>query len=226
VPAVSGAIMRAESWGAPTALLLMAVSGFAGLGYQIVWTQQCGLWLGHESAGVLAVVAAFFGGLACGAGLFGGRVERSRQPVRWYVGCELSIAGWALVLTAAIAPFGQAMLVLTGPQPTALWQWTVAFGGTFLVLLPATAAMGATLPAIERILTERGSTDRSIAAPYASNTAGAVFGVLAAAFWLVPEYGLLRTSAICIVMRSCICISIWARCCSIWSSCCLPWMSI
>ena len=46
---------------------LMVASGFAGLGYQIVWTQQCGLWLGHEAAAVLAVVAAFFGGLAVGA---------------------------------------------------------------------------------------------------------------------------------------------------------------
>ena len=27
----------------------MAASGFAGLGYQIVWIQQCSLWLGHES---------------------------------------------------------------------------------------------------------------------------------------------------------------------------------
>src|SRR4051812_13969170 len=35
------------------ALLLMMASGFAGLGYQIVWTQQCSSWLGHESAAVL-----------------------------------------------------------------------------------------------------------------------------------------------------------------------------
>src|SRR5262245_10542532 len=41
-------------------LTLMVASGFAALGYQIVWTQQSTLWLGHESAAVLAVVAAFF----------------------------------------------------------------------------------------------------------------------------------------------------------------------
>lgn len=29
------------------AQLLMAASGFAGLGYQIVWTQQLGFVLGH-----------------------------------------------------------------------------------------------------------------------------------------------------------------------------------
>ena len=76
----------------------MAASGFAGLGYQIVWTQQCALWLGHESAAVLAVVAAFFGGLAVGALALGPRIETSTRPVRWYAGCELVIASWSLLL--------------------------------------------------------------------------------------------------------------------------------
>ena len=49
------------------ACALMVASGFAGLAYQIVWTQQSTAWLGHESAAVLAVVAAFFGVLALGA---------------------------------------------------------------------------------------------------------------------------------------------------------------
>src|SRR5262245_28895902 len=30
--------------------LLMLASGFAAMGYEIVWTQQSSLWLGHESA--------------------------------------------------------------------------------------------------------------------------------------------------------------------------------
>ena len=46
------------------ACALMVTSGFAGLAYQIIWTQQSTAWLGHESAAVLAVVAAFFGGFA------------------------------------------------------------------------------------------------------------------------------------------------------------------
>ena len=73
----------------PTALLLMAASGFAGLGYQVVWTQQCALWLGDEAAALLAVVTAFFGGLAVGALALGARIEQSRQARCWYAGCEL-----------------------------------------------------------------------------------------------------------------------------------------
>ncbi len=62
------------------ALGLMVASGCAALGYQIVWTQQSALWLGHEAAAVLAVVAAFFGGVAAGALVLGPRIDRSAKP--------------------------------------------------------------------------------------------------------------------------------------------------
>jgi spermidine synthase len=182
-------------------LLLMLASGFAGLGYQIVWTQQCALWLGHESAAVLAVVAAFFGGLAAGALTLGKRVASSPRPARWYAGCELAIGLWSLLLLSALPPFSTWALNLTGPQPTAAWQWSVAFFGTFLLLLPATAAMGATLPAMERMTAAMRGERRSIAGLYAANTLGAVAGVLAAAFWLVPQLGLARTAGISIALN-------------------------
>jgi spermidine synthase len=181
----------------------MVASGFAGLGYQIVWTQQCALWLGHEAAAVLAVVAAFFGGLAVGAFALGARIARSARPVRWYAGCELIIALWSLVLIAAMPPFSAGLLRLTGVQPAPAWQWLTAFAGTFVLLLPATAAMGATLPAIERMTAQAHVTGapRSIAGLYASNTFGAVVGVLAAAFWLVPAIGLARTAGVSIALN-------------------------
>ncbi len=182
-------------------LVLMGASGFAGLGYQIVWTQQLSLSLGHESAAVLAVVAAFFGGLSAGAWLAGPAVERSADPVRWYAGCELLIGAWSALLFVSMAPLGAWLLASTGPQPTPAWQWTVAFAGTFIVLLPATMAMGATLPAMERVTASMSRQGRSLAAHYASNTLGAVAGVLVATFWLVPDWGLSRTAATCVVLN-------------------------
>jgi spermidine synthase len=182
-------------------LALMVASGFAGLGYQIVWTQQCALWLGHESAAVLAVVSAFFGGLALGALLMGPRIERSAQPVRWYAACELIIAAWGLVLWMAMSTVSQWLLELTGSQPEPAWQWLVAFIGTFVLLLPATAAMGATLPAMERVTAQLADGTRSIAAHYAANTFGAVLGVLGASFWLIPAFGLAQTAGVCIVLN-------------------------
>src|SRR5262245_2238942 len=70
-----------------------------------------------------------------------------------------------------------------------------------MLLLPATAAMGATLPAMERVMAQLRRGGSSIAALYAGNTFGAVAGVLAAAFWLVPRFGLLRTAAVCAALN-------------------------
>ncbi len=179
------------------ALALMTASGFAALGYQIVWTQQCALWLGHEAAAVLAVVAAFFGGLALGALTLGRRIERSARPARWYALCELLMGSWSLVLALEMRPASNGLLALIGEQPSPSWQWTIAFAGTFLLLLPATAAMGATLPAMERVLARWRHEGSTLSALYAGNTFGAVLGVIATAFWLVPELGLVRAAFVC-----------------------------
>ena len=186
------------TWIAPP---IMAASGFAGLGYQIVWTQQGALWLGHEAPAVLAVVAGFFGGLAVGALALGSRIRASRRPLRWYAACEVVIALWGLLLAVAIAPIGHLMLQIIGVQPQPLWQWTVAFIGMFVLLLPATAAMGATLPAMERLLSGDASNAGAVPTLYAANTFGAVVGVVATTFWLVPNLGLVRTSIVCVLIN-------------------------
>lgn len=179
----------------------MVASGFAALGYQIVWTQQSALWLGHEAAAVLAVVAAFFGGLALGALVLGPRIDRSARLARWYTACEAAIGLWSLALAVLLAPLTAWLLDLIGAQPAPVWHWCVAFCGTFFLLLPATAAMGATLPAMERVMAQMHRQGASIAALYAGNTFGAVLGVLAAAFVLVPQFGLVRTAGVCAVLN-------------------------
>jgi spermidine synthase len=183
------------------ACALMVASGFAGLAYQIVWTQQSTSWLGHESAAVLAVVAAFFGGLSLGALTLGSRIDRSARPVRWYAACEIAIGLWSLALAALLEPASSALLSLIGPQPSIAWHWFVAFFGTLLLLLPATMAMGATLPAMERVFATTSFRNVSISALYAANTAGAVVGVLAAAFWLVPQLGLAHSAMVCALLN-------------------------
>src|SRR4029079_2939590 len=90
--------------------VLMLASGFAAMGYEIVWTQQSSLWLGHESAAVLAVVAACFGVLPLGGLSRGARMEASPRPVHCYVGCELVVALWSLVLLVIAPPFSSGVL--------------------------------------------------------------------------------------------------------------------
>ena len=62
----------------------------------------------------LFVAAAFFGGLTLGSWTLGSRISDSARPVRWYMGCELVIAGWnraaGAVLKLAIHTTGTSVL--------------------------------------------------------------------------------------------------------------------
>ncbi len=174
--------------------LLMLVSGAAGLGWQFVWTEQLGSYLGHEMVSVLAVMAAFFGGLSLGAVALGQTLAKTRWPGRWYAALEGVILVWGAVLQWALPTIGNAATRWIGPQPSTVWHWCVAFALPLLLLLPATMAMGATLPAVERQLQAARSTWGGL---YAANTLGAVVGVLGVVFGLVPWLGLRTTALVC-----------------------------
>jgi len=169
--------------------LLFVLSGVAGLGYEIVWTRSFAVGLGHEAPSMLAVVAAFFGGFALGAWFLDRRVSSSDDPGRWYAVLELVIAGWSLVSIPLIPWMNEQAAWLTGPEPTALRHWLVAFSVPLVVLLPATIAMGGTLPAMDRLFSRMRFGDRSVGGLYGANTFGAVLGTLAATFWLIPLFG-------------------------------------
>jgi len=174
------------------AVLLMFASGAAGLVWQMVWTAQFGLALGHEIIAVLSVMAAFFGGISAGSLLLAQRLERSAHPGRWYAGLEVLISGWGL-LVAFFSPVALPHLSRwIGPEPSVSWHWALAFFVPLLVLLPATLAMGATLPAMERLL--RRDDDQPLGWLYSANTAGAMVGLLFTVFYFLPRLGLLTTS--------------------------------
>ncbi|HEX6737280.1 MAG TPA: fused MFS/spermidine synthase, partial [Vicinamibacteria bacterium] len=155
------------------------LSGAAGLAYQVLWTRQLTLVLGHTVAAVSTVLAAFMGGLGLGHLLAARRVDamERRALARAYAGLEGGIAALALLLLALVR--------LPLPAPSA---WRFAFGA-LAVAAPATL-MGATLPALAALA--RPPARRLGAAAgglYAANTAGAVAGSLATALVLLPALG-------------------------------------
>ena len=179
--------------------VIISLSGFAGLGYEMVWTRMLGIGLGHEVISVLAVVGALFCGMALGAWRLDTRVSQSPRPGRWYAFLELGIGLWSLVLVLLIPwahPFGAAFI---GVDPSMLRHWSVAFALPFLLLLPATFAMGATLPAMERFFSRLRQNGWSIGGIYAANTFGAVLGILMTTFVIAPAVGF-RTTAVILSM--------------------------
>ncbi len=168
---------------------IFLLSGVAGLGYQTAFVRMFAVGLGHELPAALAVVGAFFGGLALGAWALDRPIADSARPGHWYVGLELIIGLWGLACVWLVTPANGLALRLMGEQPGPLWQWLVSLGFPLVVLLPATAAMGATLPAMERFAAPFARDGRCLGGLYAVNTLGAVIGTLIGAFVLAPVLG-------------------------------------
>ncbi|MCB2183019.1 MAG: hypothetical protein KQH63_13375 [Desulfobulbaceae bacterium] len=173
--------------------ILFFLSGAAGLGYEILWTRMLTVSLGHEIISMLAVVSAFFSGLALGAWIFDRPVSRSGRPALWYVGFELLIGSWAIILAFNIPHATPIVSSLIGIEPTAVQHWTVAFLYPFFILLPATTAMGGTLPAMDRFFGQL-RNEKMVAGLYSINTFGAMAGTFAITFSILPSLGMTSTS--------------------------------
>lgn len=168
---------------------IVTASGFAGLGYEIVWTRQLSLALGTEMMAVLGVIAGFFGGLALGAFALDRPIRRSTSPWRVYAMLEAVIAVWGLISVWLLPAAGRALAPLLGTEPSAALLWAGSLALPTLVLLPATMAMGGTLAALERMMRAERGEARITAGVYGANTAGALAGTLVSTFLLIPALG-------------------------------------
>ncbi len=189
--------------------VLFALSGAAGLGYQMVWVRMFAAGLGHETPAMLGVASAFLGGLAVGGWYFDQRIGSSSNAVRWYVGIEIVIGGFGLLTALTIPLVNQLALQFIGPEPSAFRQWSVVFLLPFVTLSPATAAMGATLPAMERLLSPLMANSRCIGAIYAANTFGAVAGTLGTVFVVMPALGFRATLGVLAAVNVICAVAAW-----------------
>jgi spermidine synthase len=170
--------------------ILFFLSGVAALGYQLVWSKMFSTGLGHEMPAVLAIIGAFMAGMALGAAVVDRFIPRDARAGLWLCGLELTIGVWAILVSFAIPRVNELVLQLIGLDPGALKHWTIAFAIPALTLLPATMAMGATLPAMEKFLSINAPQNESIGSVYAANTFGGVAGTLLAPYVLMPALGL------------------------------------
>jgi spermidine synthase len=155
------------------------VSGAAALLFEVVWTRLLLIQFGATSLAVAVVLGAFMGGMAVGSALAPRLLLGRRDPVRTYALLEIGVGLYGLATPALIG------LVSAGPP-------AVRFAACLLVLLPATAAMGASLPVLAGAILGHGAAGSLLGRLYAVNTAGAVAGPLLAVFLLFPGLGLAR----------------------------------
>lgn len=180
---------RGRTGVAPHAALVHALfflSGIAALVYEASWSRLVGLAVGQTAQAAAIVLAAYFTGLAVGQFL-GGRLARRVPPLLGYGVAELIASAWACVVPALLDRVGADVR----PERLAVLRDSTAGRSAwcFLVLLPATVPLGATLPLVVEALTARGGSRRNAPLAYGLNTAGGLVGIVAASAFLLPVVG-------------------------------------
>jgi spermidine synthase len=168
---------------APRAGLLAAffLSGASALIYQVVWQRLLTVHYGVGPASVALIVSVFMLGLGIGAMVGGRWAERGVDVASRYAAIEVAIAVCGLASSRVIAAVGSGT---AGSGPA------VMFAVLFVLLLPPTLLMGATLPLLTKAYGRaQGSFLGSVAMLYGVNTLGAAAGSVAAAYVLISLWG-------------------------------------
>lgn len=191
----------AQVYPAPvTSLVLLgfALSGFAALAYEVLWTRVLSFFLENNTSYAFAtMLVSFLFGLALGSFAFGSFIDRRRNPLLLFGLVEIGIGVVAPLsiftlgrLSNIVERVGMALI----PSPT-FWGYTgMRFLASFLVMLLPTVLMGAAFPLVSKIYTRSLSQlGRRIGSVYSVNTLGCIFGSFAAGFVLIPLLGTQRS---------------------------------
>jgi len=179
--------------------IIFLFSGAFALVYEVTWARMLAREFGSDAVAIAIVVSVFMLGLGVGARIAGARGDAFRNPLRIYGFLEI-LLGLYVLISPWLIGFCAPMLGLLGHGAIEN-PWMLNSARTLLgmaILLPPTLLMGASLPLLVRFAADVAKhAPAAIIGLYAINIAGAVAGVIAAGFWLLPAMGM--TSVLWIV---------------------------
>ncbi len=175
-------------------LFAMAFSGFAALGYEVIWTKALIFSLGNSVYAFATMLTTFLIGLALGSLFCSWLVDRGKRLMAGLGVVEAGIGVYGILcvhlFASLIKPSSSEVTAATaGPSPLV----GTGFLDTFWVMLLPTLLMGATFPLAVRICTVTvGRVGRGTGSVYSFNTVGSVLGSTVTGFVLLPLLGLQR----------------------------------
>jgi spermidine synthase len=173
------------------ALGVLALSGSAALGHEVLWTRRMIDLLGASVLSSARVFECFFLGLALGAMSIALLLPGVRRHWRWLGGVELGVAVLC-VPVLALPSWTNWMWPTIGPERLVSWEGAaIKTALSAFVLLPPTFLMGMTLPlgAAAALRGKPSAVDREIWL-YAGNTLGGVLGLGTVVLVLLWRLGL------------------------------------
>jgi spermidine synthase len=197
------------AWGGA---LVVLVSGYAALTFEVLWARRLGLVFGGTVFAATAVLCAYTLGVALGGATLARLLDRprlARRPlaVLAAVFLLLGLTGWAAhewfvpaVARGNAAVFGGGPEHLTG-------RALVRFGWSLLALLPPSVVLGAVVPAVSRCVTPSGRrAGRYVGLVWGAATVGSVAGALITGFHTIWTYGVTAT----LVLAAALCVGLSA----------------
>ncbi len=186
-----------QSTSLPMGRLLLAVAALTGMSsfmYEIGWIRMLSLVLGTSTHAFELMLSAFILGIAFGGLWVRRRIDAAADSVRLlgWVQVAMGIAALATlpVYVSSFEFMQVAMQSLARTEGGYLAFNFVSHGICLAVMFPAAFCAGMTLPLITVSLLRSGAGERAIGQVYASNTAGAIAGVLVAVHLGLPLLGL------------------------------------
>ena len=182
---------------------LFFFSGASALVYEVVWSRLLTYTFGGSAFAIATVLAAYMAGLALGSAWFGRIIDRKGHPLRVYGLLEGAIGLWALLFPFVLDGLDSLYaLMYQSMNMGSLGLNAVRFIFCFGLLLIPTTMMGGTLPILGKLLlnspTNLGSRAGLL---YGINTLGAVVGVAAGGFLLVPFLGLSGATGVAVLIN-------------------------
>lgn len=176
-----------------TALVCLALAGFAAMGYEVVFLRLIAMAFGSSTYSFTVMLMAFIVGIGIGSGIIA--YVGVRRPFWWLAVSQLAV----VVSLVAMTPLLERLPYLIGLARIALqdtpggFEWFLATkaGLCLLFLLPPTICIGFGFPLVAQVqarsLSRVGS---AVGSTYAWNTVGNVLGVLVTSLVLLPMIGL------------------------------------
>lgn len=191
-------------WSRRLAYLVFLLSGIAALIYEISWSRQLGLLFGHTVHAASVVLGSYFAGMAVGYAV-GGYLSKRVRPLVGYAVAEIVVAVWAFAVPVILQWSESPAIASWLVHESVFWQIAARACFSFLLLMPATIALGVTLPMMAAWLAAGGGiadadNARRISFAYSVNTFGALFGVTVATLWMLVNCGVCGSSYIAAVL--------------------------
>ncbi len=195
-PITSAAARAISSAGAGMRALffvIFAISGFAGLIYESIWTHYLKLFLGHAAFAQTLVLAIFMLGMAAGSWLAGRYSARWRNLLLAYAVVEGLIGVMGVAFHGVYTRVTELAYHSVLPNVNALaLAETVKWGVATALIAPQSVLLGMTFPLMSAGLIRRfpQTPGASLVMLYFTNSLGAAVGVLVSGFVLIERVGL------------------------------------